>query len=47
MAGGMPAIDEMVEACLESGALGAAMTGSGSAVFGLFSEAQARRAAGG
>jgi 4-diphosphocytidyl-2-C-methyl-D-erythritol kinase len=31
-----PAIDEMVAACERSGAIGAAMTGSGSAVFGLF-----------
>jgi 4-diphosphocytidyl-2-C-methyl-D-erythritol kinase len=40
------AIGEMVEACLREGALGAAMTGSGSAVYGLFAEAAARRAAG-
>jgi 4-diphosphocytidyl-2-C-methyl-D-erythritol kinase len=39
-----PAIGEMVEACLREGALGAAMSGSGSAVFGLFPEAVARRA---
>ena len=40
-----PMIREMVEGCLREGALGAAMTGSGSAVFGLFSEAQAKRVA--
>jgi 4-diphosphocytidyl-2-C-methyl-D-erythritol kinase len=37
-------IGEMVEACLRAGARGAAMTGSGSAVFGLFAESAARRA---
>lgn len=41
-----PQITEMVAACLSEGALGAAMTGSGSAVFGLFPESVARRAAG-
>jgi 4-diphosphocytidyl-2-C-methyl-D-erythritol kinase len=39
-----PAIGEMVRACVREGALGAAMTGSGSAVFGLFPEVQAKRA---
>lgn len=38
-------IQEMIDACLAEGALGAQMTGSGSAVFGLFSEAAATRAA--
>jgi len=37
-------IGEMIDACLREGALGAAMTGSGSAVFGLFTEPGARRA---
>lgn len=40
-----PGIGEMVEACLAHGALAAQMTGSGSAVFGLFSENTASRAA--
>lgn len=40
-----PGIAEMVEACLHEGALGAAMTGSGSAVYGLFPESVATRAA--
>jgi 4-diphosphocytidyl-2-C-methyl-D-erythritol kinase len=40
-----PAIIDMVDACLREGAIAAAMTGSGSAVFGLFAEAVARRAA--
>ena len=39
-----PMIREMVEACLREGASAAGMTGSGSAVFGLFSEAQAKAA---
>jgi 4-diphosphocytidyl-2-C-methyl-D-erythritol kinase len=39
-----PAILDMVEACLREGAAAAAMTGSGSAVYGLFAEAVARRA---
>jgi 4-diphosphocytidyl-2-C-methyl-D-erythritol kinase len=39
-----PDIDEMIAALRERGALAAAMTGSGSAVFGLFSEAGARAA---
>jgi 4-diphosphocytidyl-2-C-methyl-D-erythritol kinase len=39
-----PMIAEMVDACVREGALGAAMSGSGSAVFGLFPEAVARRA---
>ncbi len=38
-------IPEIVAACLREGALGAAMTGSGSAVFGLFPEPVAKRAA--
>lgn len=40
-----PPIAEMIDACAREGALGAAMSGSGSAVFGLFPEAVARRAA--
>jgi len=40
-----PGITEMIAACVREGALGAAMTGSGSAVFGVFPEAVARRAA--
>jgi 4-diphosphocytidyl-2-C-methyl-D-erythritol kinase len=40
-----PEITAMVEACISEGALAAAMTGSGSAVFGLFPESVARRAA--
>ena len=40
-----PEIAEIVAACVREGALGAAMTGSGSAVFGLFSEPLAKRAA--
>lgn len=40
-----PEIAEMVDALMKSGALGAAMSGSGSAVFGLFNEPQAVRAA--
>jgi 4-diphosphocytidyl-2-C-methyl-D-erythritol kinase len=40
-----PAVIEMVEACLREGAIGASMTGSGSAVFGLFSEAVGQKAA--
>ncbi|HVW05435.1 MAG TPA: 4-(cytidine 5'-diphospho)-2-C-methyl-D-erythritol kinase [Vicinamibacterales bacterium] len=39
-----PMITEMIDACLKEGALGAAMSGSGSAVFGLFPDAVARRA---
>jgi 4-diphosphocytidyl-2-C-methyl-D-erythritol kinase len=38
-------VAEIVEALTKAGALGAAMTGSGSAVFGLFPETQAPRAA--
>ncbi len=34
----------MVDACLAEGAYGAQMSGSGSAVFGLFSEPAATRA---
>jgi 4-diphosphocytidyl-2-C-methyl-D-erythritol kinase len=40
-----PVVPAMVEACLSAGARAAGMTGSGSAVFGLFSETAARRAA--
>jgi 4-diphosphocytidyl-2-C-methyl-D-erythritol kinase len=40
-----PAIDEMVGACMREGAFGSAMTGSGSAVFGLFPESLAPKAA--
>lgn len=40
-----PVIREMVEACLAQGAVGAQMTGSGSAVFGLFPESVASKAA--
>jgi 4-diphosphocytidyl-2-C-methyl-D-erythritol kinase len=40
-----PHIAQMVQACLSEGAIGAAMTGSGSAVYGLFTEAGATRAA--
>jgi 4-diphosphocytidyl-2-C-methyl-D-erythritol kinase len=39
-----PEIRTMVQACLREGAIGASMTGSGSAVFGLFPESAARRA---
>jgi len=39
------AVREAIDACLRAGALGAAMTGSGSAVFAVFSEAAAVRAA--
>jgi len=38
-------VDDNVDTLAKAGALGAAMTGSGSAVFGLFPEAQAPRAA--
>jgi 4-diphosphocytidyl-2-C-methyl-D-erythritol kinase len=40
-----PEIAEIVEACYREGAMGAAMTGSGSAVFGLFAESRGRQAA--
>ena len=40
-----PEVLEIVEQCHREGALAAAMTGSGSAVFGLFSESVAPRAA--
>jgi 4-diphosphocytidyl-2-C-methyl-D-erythritol kinase len=40
-----PAIEEMIAACMREGAVAAAMTGSGSAVFGLFREAVASKAA--
>jgi 4-diphosphocytidyl-2-C-methyl-D-erythritol kinase len=39
-----PMIEEMVGACLREGALGASMSGSGSAVFGIFPETVARKA---
>ncbi len=41
-----PEIPEIIEACLEEGATVAAMTGSGSAVFGVFPLAQQTRAIG-
>ena len=40
-----PGIGEMVQACLREGAMAAAMTGSGSAVYGVFNEAMATKAA--
>jgi len=40
-----PEVREMVDACLAQGARGAQMSGSGSAVFGLFPESMASRAA--
>jgi len=40
-----PGVREMIDACLSQGALAAQMSGSGSAVYGLFSEASASRAA--
>lgn len=40
-----PGIGEAIDACLAAGARAAAMTGSGSAVFGVFSEAAAPKAA--
>jgi 4-diphosphocytidyl-2-C-methyl-D-erythritol kinase len=40
-----PDVARMVEACRRAGALGAAMTGSGSAVFGVFPPASVRTAA--
>ena len=39
-----PMVDEMVTACVRQGALAAAMSGSGSAVFAVFPEAIVRRA---
>jgi 4-diphosphocytidyl-2-C-methyl-D-erythritol kinase len=39
-----PVVTEIVEACMAEGAAGAQMSGSGSSVFGLFSEAAATRA---
>jgi 4-diphosphocytidyl-2-C-methyl-D-erythritol kinase len=39
-----PAVDELVSALVSQGAMAAAMSGSGSAVFGLFSESAAPRA---
>jgi 4-diphosphocytidyl-2-C-methyl-D-erythritol kinase len=41
-----PVLSEMVEACLAQGAVAASMTGSGSAVFGVFPRTQTARAAG-
>ena len=38
-------MEEMIAACVREGAVAAAMTGSGSAVFGLFREAVAAKAA--
>lgn len=46
VAGHHPMVEDMVAACLREGALGASMSGSGSAVFGIFPEAVARRAVG-
>ena len=40
-----PAVREMVDACLAAGAVAAQMSGSGSAVFGLFPESATARAA--
>jgi 4-diphosphocytidyl-2-C-methyl-D-erythritol kinase len=40
-----PVIQEAIDACLEAGAMAAAMSGSGSAVFGVFSSSAAPRAA--
>ncbi len=40
-----PAVREMAEACLATGAVAAQMSGSGSAVFGLFPESATARAA--
>lgn len=40
-----PAIAEMIAACVAQGAMAAGMSGSGSAVFGVFAETAARRAA--
>jgi 4-diphosphocytidyl-2-C-methyl-D-erythritol kinase len=39
-----PVVTEIVEACMAEGAAGAQMSGSGSSVFGLFSEGAATRA---
>lgn len=39
-----PAVDDMIAACISQGALVAAMSGSGSAVFAVFAESAARRA---
>jgi 4-diphosphocytidyl-2-C-methyl-D-erythritol kinase len=46
VSGHHPMVEEMVAACLREGALGASMSGSGSAVFGIFPESVARRAVG-
>jgi 4-diphosphocytidyl-2-C-methyl-D-erythritol kinase len=40
-----PAILEMIDACIREGALAAAMSGSGSAVYGIFPESVATRSA--
>jgi 4-diphosphocytidyl-2-C-methyl-D-erythritol kinase len=40
-----PGIVEMIDACIREGAMAAAMSGSGSAVYGVFPEAVANRAA--
>ena len=40
-----PELDALLAACRRAGAVGAAMTGSGSAVFGLFAETSSVRAA--
>jgi 4-diphosphocytidyl-2-C-methyl-D-erythritol kinase len=39
-----PAVNQMIESCIREGALAAAMTGSGSAVYGVFPPTVARRA---
>lgn len=39
-----PQIDEMIAGCISQGAMAAGMSGSGSAVFGVFAEAVARKA---
>ncbi|MCC7008757.1 MAG: 4-(cytidine 5'-diphospho)-2-C-methyl-D-erythritol kinase [Acidobacteria bacterium] len=39
-----PVIAEMIQACVREGAVAAAMTGSGSAVFGVFADAVVRKA---
>ena len=40
-----PQVAEMIQACLDAGALASAMTGSGSVVFGVFSPSAAAKAA--
>ena len=42
-----PEIGEMIAACVAQGAMATAMSGSGSAVFAVFSESAARRAVAG